>query len=797
MRIARRADQVLNTLPVLVCYIDPDKRLIFANNAYKDMFGFAEEEVKGRKLQDVLGEAAFLRAETHIDLALQGQPSEYENAERTKTGELRGLLISYVPDFDDAGVVKGVIVAIVDISDQLRTQIALEESEDRLNLSLDAGSIGTWTWNLVDGSHFWDDRMVAMTGMVPDALTGIMEDDFVKSLHPDDVAMVEEAVRRSLEEDVEYNVTYRILRRDDGKVRDINALASVVRNDTGQAIRMTGVAVDVTKQKQSAAELQAAYASLEERVAERTEALGKSNQRMQEEIKERMRFQAEKAESEAFVNTVLSNMVDALITIDKHGLVSSFNQAAENIFGYSAAQVHGQNITMLMPDPDRTQHDRYLSDYVATGRSKILGKGPREVIGRHKNGGSLFLELSISEVVFGGRTLFIGALRDISERKRLQALFDRVAENSPNSILLKDLDGRVVLVNRLFEDWTGLSASDVVGKTPHEIYPSEYAERVIASDQRVVRTGKAETEEWSTVFADGVTHHLMATSFPVMDADNNIIGVGTISVDATDLRATELQLRRAQKMEAIGQLTGGIAHDFNNLLAIMLGNLSLLGEELGPDHGSAVLLTPTLRAIDKASALTARMLAFSRQQPLDVHEVDVNELLHNIQPLIKRSLMEDINIEFGPASEQCICIVDPGQLEQAILNLSINARDAMPRGGRLNFATTKVTIGATDNRPDNVTPGNYVMITVSDNGQGISSDNVERIFDPFFTTKGVGKGSGLGLSMVYGFVKQSNGHVTVASRENEGTTFKIFLPAGPSALPGNSDPFDGIHEPFG
>jgi signal transduction histidine kinase len=304
----------------------------------------------------------------------------------------------------------------------------------------------------------------------------------------------------------------------------------------------------------------------------------------------------------------------------------------------------------------------------------------------------------------------------------------------------------------------------------------------------VIRTGQPKSREWELELADGVKHLFTSTKFPVSDSNGVTIGVGTIGMDISDLRAAELQLRQAQKMEAVGQLTGGIAHDFNNLLAIMMGNLSLLREDLGPENAASELLEPTMRAIDQAADMTARMLAFSRQQPLTFQQVDANELLRGMQPLIKRSLVEDIDIEFIYATELSQCYVDPGQLEQAILNLSINARDAMPRGGRLRIETAEVSYSAEDKeRPIDLSPGVYVVIAVSDDGAGIPDKIVERIFDPFFTTKSVGEGTGLGLSMVYGFVKQSNGHITVNSTQGAGTTFRMYL-----TTEGDRQPVDGV-----
>ena len=333
----------------------------------------------------------------------------------------------------------GVSCLVQDVTDQRQVQVALEKSDERLELSLDAASIGTWTWNLIDGTHFLDSRMLAISGMTSAERTGVMEDDFIRNLYPDDEAMVTEAVRRSLEEGAPYNVSYRIIRRDDGEIRHVNARALVTKDETGRSIRMSGVAIDITEQKRIEAELQLAQASLETRLVERTQSLNETNQRLQTEIEVRKQAETATRESQSFVNRVMANIVDALITIDETGCVSSFNQAAENIFGYAASAVIGQNIKMLMPGPDHSRHDLYITDYLATGRSTIVGKGPREITGRHRDGHTLDLELAISRATYGGRPLFVGALRDISKRKRLEVLFQRFVQYSPSSIVLKDL----------------------------------------------------------------------------------------------------------------------------------------------------------------------------------------------------------------------------------------------------------------------------------------------------------------------------------------------------------------------
>ncbi len=250
-----------------------------------------------------------------------------------------------------------------------------------------------------------------------------------------------------------------------------------------------------------------------------------------------------------------------------------------------------------------------------------------------------------------------------------------------------------------------------------------------------------------------------------------------IRLDITETKLREEQLIQAQKMEAVGQLTGGIAHDFNNLLAITLGNLELLLEAAEPRSRISDLATSALDATRRGADLTQRLLAFSRRQPLQPDPFDANQLVEGMHDLLVRTLGEDIAIELYLTRDPWLCMADPGQLESTILNLCINARDAMPRGGRLIIRTANTTVSedeATDR--EDLTPGEYVSLAITDTGKGMSPEVVAQAFDPFFTTKEVGKGSGLGLSMIYGFVKQSGGHVRMESRPGVGTTVSIFLP---------------------
>ena len=291
-----------------------------------------------------------------------------------------------------------------------------------------------------------------------------------------------------------------------------------------------------------------------------------------------------------------------------------------------------------------------------------------------------------------------------------------------------------------------------------------------------LRSGKPIEIEYRTIAPDGKIHHVREIAEPIFDETGRVVQEIGASQDVTALHQAEERSRQAQKMEAVGQLTGGVAHDFNNLLAVILGNAEIVGERLGGDDKSARAI---VRAADRGAELTQRLLAFSRRQPLRSKVIDLDKIAHGMGHLLRRTLGENIEVGISPAPDLWNALADPGQVENAILNLAINSRDAMPDGGKLIIGVANAALdeGYVENHADRV-PGDYGVLSVSDTGAGMTPEVLERVFEPFYTTKEVGEGSGLGLSMVYGFAKQSGGDVAVRSEPGHGTTVKIYLPRG-------------------
>jgi PAS domain S-box-containing protein len=371
-----------------------------------------------------------------------------------------------------------------------------------------------------------------------------------------------------------------------------------------------------------------------------------------------------------------------------------------------------------------------------------------------------------------------------------QARFEAIMQHTPLIVAVKDLDGRYSFVNPAFEKHFGVKAADILGQTSHAMTPAEFADIYAAQDRQVIDTRQPLQQEVASLAAAGMRTSY-AVKFPLFDEHGAVQAVGMIVADITDQKRIDAQLAHAQRLQAVGQLTGGVAHDFNNLLTVVLGNASVLADDPAIDAERRVRLAEMIvSAAERGAELTKRLLAFSRRQALRPEPVDVNRLIRDMEGLLRRTLGEHIEIITVSGALRS-ALADPVQVESAILNLAINARDAMPGGGKLTIETRDVSHTRDSMQSDDeLMPGEYVRIAVSDTGTGMSLEVMARAFEPFFTTKDVGQGSGLGLSMVYGFAKQSGGQARIDSAVGRGTTVSLYLPRAPDDARVDTPPAD-------
>src|SRR5690606_5029194 len=348
------------------------------------------------------------------------------------------------------------------------------------------------------------------------------------------------------------------------------------------------------------------------------------------------------------------------------------------------------------------------------------------------------------------------------------------------AIYMIDTSGHVSAWNPGAERIKGYTSDEIIGKHVSIFYTDE--DRANGAPEKALAIaaseGKYETEAWR-VRKDGTRFWASVLIDVIRDGSGRVLGYAKITRDMTEWRAMQEQLHQAQKMEAIGQLTGGVAHDFNNLLTVILGNMETISRLAPPQDGRLKrAVDQATRGAQRAATLTQQLLAFSRRQPLNPKPTEVNRLVSGISELIRRTLSENISIETVLGAGVWRIEIDAHQLESALLNLAVNARDAMrERGGKLTIETSNAHLDESyTSSYAEVDPGQYVLVCVSDTGTGMSKEVIERAFDPFFTTKPIGEGTGLGLSQVYGFVKQSGGHIKIYSEVGEGTTVKIYLP---------------------
>jgi PAS domain S-box-containing protein len=508
---------------------------------------------------------------------------------------------------------------------------------------------------------------------------------------------------------------------------------------------------------------------------------------------------SERSATEPQGQRILETSHDLIVVTDGYGLITQISPSCLRTLGYRQDEVVGRNGTeIVFPDDLDLVREEMQA---ARGGSVTRNFRCRHV---HKDGHPVSLVWTGVWSEPDSRHYFIG--RDMTEieakeeelrrsRERAVAADERadaarrssretseilraVANTSYQAIIAVSPDGNILLWNKAAERMFGYSSEEVTGKP----YPRRAPSEEEAAEQRALfaRAMAGETLgdlNFTRLHKDGTERHLHGAAAPFYDSFGVLAGAAYLLEDVTRRTAVEEMLRQAQKMEAVGQLTGGVAHDFNNILMVINANVEELLEDTSLSSTQREQLDAIAASGDRAAELTRRLLAFSRKQHLTPQTTDLTELVAGTDRLLRRTLGEQVEVEAIFADDLWLTHVDRSQVEAALVNLCVNARDAMPNGGRLLIETKNVELDSeyASANPD-VTPGDYVMLAVSDTGTGIPKSLLDKVFEPFFTTKAVGKGTGLGLSMVYGFIKQSNGHIKIYSEVGRGTTIRIYLP---------------------
>jgi two-component system, cell cycle sensor histidine kinase and response regulator CckA len=491
-------------------------------------------------------------------------------------------------------------------------------------------------------------------------------------------------------------------------------------------------------------------------------------------------------DSEQRYRAVTDNATDVILSIDEEGTVLFVNHAVERIFGYTPDELMGQKVAMLMPTALKPLHQHSVSQSQELGENKQQWSGV-EIVGQHKLGYKIPLEISYGELVEEGRSHFTAVIRDITERKHAaeilqvsQARYRSLLDDAPYGIYFITPEGTLLDCNRAYALMLGYANLEEIIGTNISAKIWKYPEARVVLLRTLTEKFEGIEAEWLRV--DGKSLHVRLTGRRVHDGLETRYEV--IAEDVTERLLLERQFHQAQKMESIGQLAAGVAHDFNNLLGVITGYSDLVMEQAVGQEKLRRRVREIKGAAIRAAGLTRQLLAFSRKQILEPKTLDLNVVVEEIGEMLRRILGAEVELVVNLEKGLKMIKADPTQIEQVVINLVVNARDALPDGGIVVIETTNVTLDQAycQRNSADISPGNYALLSLTDTGIGMSDEVKARVFEPFFTTKEVGKGTGLGLATVYGIVKQSGGHIEIHSEINHGTTFKIYLPQTTKAV---------------
>lgn len=726
----------------MLCILGLDGRFKRVNPAFCRAMGYSAEELLARPLADfVFAEDRESTQAACERLGLGEDIMEFAHRVVHKDGEVRWLSWNAVADLE-----KNQAHAVVrDKTEAIEHEKAEKLTLERLHWAQKISKLGYWEFNFRSEKFFWSPETCRIYGLDPAMSEGTFK-DFKNTTHPEDWSQVKATIENALLTGGEYDLDHRVL-YPDGTTRIVNDLGAAIYDKDGNPERFLGVSVDITERK---------------------------------DVERRLRY------SQEIFSGILDNATDAIISMDQNQCITIFNQGAENIFGYTLEEVKGRPMEILLPGPYRETH-RHLVEEFGEGKEISFSMKARDTIYGLKKSGALFpAEASISKLKVSDGITYTVFLRDVSERKKAEQTL-QLSEERYKALVEGSIQGLIIsremkplFVNQTFADMVGFGSPDEVCALDSlaDLIASEDLEKLVDQGMEIMTAPeplkahtlmKAKKRDGKWVVLDTYSRWI--------DWEGELALQSTV-VDVTERSLLEEQLRQSQKMEAVGMLAGGVAHDFNNMLQIIHGHVEIALVKKDKPEAVVNSLERVLKATEGASSLTHQLLTFSRKQVLQTRKLDMNDLIGNLTKMMQRSLGENITLDMKPGHDLMVVLGDKGMMEQVVLNLCINARDAMPNGGRLTLLTENYWMDETfPNTHGWGKPGPWIRVSISDTGTGMSQEVREHLFEPFFTTKAAGKGTGLGLSTVYGITQQHEGHIEVFSELEVGTTFRFYLPA--------------------